>query len=110
MDDDILEDMENVLEIRASKFADKSSANDLKEGNTEDTLLHANSSTTEMETISISYVFVTNTSYVDTGSVNPLSALCLAKEQTIVEPSCENFEEPDTTNNDKDYQRENNIQ
>lgn len=81
MDNDILEDMEDVIEMRASNFqTEKESDNNHVEDFCDENLVEPNPRTCEMDTTSLSNVFVTYTSYVDTGSVNPLSALCLAME------------------------------
>lgn len=109
IDNDILEDMEDVIEMRTSNFqTEKESNNNQVENFCDENLVKPNSRTCEMDTISLSNVFVTNTSYIDTGSVNPLSALCLAMEQTIVQSSCEVLEERTTTDEADDYQRKNN--
>lgn len=67
--------MEEVIEMRTASFGERNS--DLRQ--------QAETDVNEVLAISINDVFVTNTNYVDTGTMNPLSAVCLAMERTIME-------------------------
>ncbi len=69
LDNQILEDMENIIEQRTESSADES-MNIEKD-------LEPHVENLE-EVIPINNVFITNTSYVDGGSENPLTSVCLA--------------------------------
>lgn len=75
--------MENIIEQRTESFADES-MNIEKD-------LEPHVENLE-EVIPINNVFVTNTSYVDGGSENPLASVCLALEHTILGSTNETLE------------------
>ena len=91
MENSVHQQMEEVIEMRTASFG----------GTISDLNQQAEPEVDEVQSVSISDVFVTNTSYVDTGPMNPLSAVCLAMENTIIESTYE--KDPNDGTQDEDH-------